>query len=50
MAEKYKKIIPDMDVNPKKDSHEDDRAVVTDIEKLIEPPEKPAKDNAITVA
>ena len=50
MAEKYKKIIPDMDVNPKKDSHEDDRAVVTDIDKLIEPPEKPARDNTITVA
>ena len=48
MAEKYKKIIPDMDVIPKKESHKDDRAVVTDIDSLIEPPAKPERDNTIT--
>ena len=49
MPDKAKHIIPDMKVNKKTDSPEEKKAVVTDIESLIEPP-KPAQTPALNAA
>ena len=49
MPDKAKHIIPDMRVNKKTDSPEEKKAVVTDIESLIEPP-KPAQTPALNAA
>lgn len=49
MPDKAKHIIPDMKVNKKTNSPEEKKAVVTDIESLIEPP-KPAQTPALNAA
>jgi len=49
MPDKAKHIIPDMKVNKKTDSPEEKKAVVTDIESLIEPP-KPTQTPALNAA
>ena len=49
MPDKSRHIIPDMKVNKKSDSPEEKKAVVTDIESLIEPP-KPAQNPALNAA
>ena len=49
MPDKTRHIIPDKKVNPKTDSPEEKKAVVTDIDSLIEPP-KPAQNPAFNAA